>query len=50
MDRKRYRFGNVCLSIENDDYFFGVRGWHKIVWEEAEYASHVEEIDEKRGY
>ena len=46
-DVKKYRIANVYLFIESkdcsDQYTWMTSKW----WEEAEYGSHVEEIDEK---
>ena len=43
----KYRIGNACSFIENKGYFCQFL-WMTSKWlEEAEYGSHVEEIDEK---
>ena len=41
--------GMYVRSSETMVISVGICGWHQNGWTEAEYGSHVEEIDEKRG-
>ena len=47
LDGRKYRIGNVCSFIEYRSFLSIRVDDIKNVWKEAEYGSHVEEIDEQ---